>query len=351
MTVFNSPSFDRHELVAFKDDARSGLRAIIAVHNTHLGPAIGGCRMYPYTSDEQALEDVLRLSRGMSYKSALAGLPLGGGKAVIIGDPSTQKSRQLLLGMGGFIDGLNGQYITAEDSGTAVADLKIINERTRYVSGIIAGSEFGGDPSPYTAQGVFCGIKAALEYRLNLRTLQGVRIAVQGAGSVGRYLIKLLIDAGAEVFVADINSKNLSLARALGAKPVSVDTILTMDVDVLAPCAMGSAIEQHNVGQIKAGIIAGAANNQFAKAVQGEQLRQRGILYAPDFVINAGGIIDIYHQRIDGSSASSAVHVAQIADTLQRIFRRADSVGKNTTLVAEELAEEIFLRPVETAAA
>ncbi len=351
MTVFNSPSFDRHELVAFKEDHASGLRAIIAVHNTNLGPAIGGCRMYPYTSDEQALDDVLRLSRGMSYKSALAGLPLGGGKAVIIGDPATQKSRLLFRAMGDFIEGLNGQYITAEDSGTGVADLKIINERTRYVSGVMDGSQFGGDPSPYTAQGVYCGIKAALAYRQNVTSLKGVRVAVQGAGAVGRHLTQLLINDGAVVFVADINPNNLKLAQDLGAESVSPEAIFSLAVDVLAPCAMGGVIDEQRVGQIKAGIIAGAANNQLANAIQGEQLRQQGILYAPDFVINAGGIIDVYHQRIEGSSDNTAAHVESIGETLQKIFRRADKLSKNTATVAEELAEEIFLRPMKTAAA
>jgi leucine dehydrogenase len=351
MSVFNSPSFDHHELVAFKDDPRSGLRAIVAVHNTSLGPALGGCRMYPYASAEQALEDVLRLSRGMSYKSALAGLPLGGGKAVIMGDPATMKSRRLLLAMGEFIAGLNGQYITAEDSGTGVADLKIIAERTSYVSGVMDGSQFGGDPSPYTALGVFCGIKAALDFRFKETSLQGVRIAIQGAGSVGRHLTELLIAAGAEVFIADVNAANLSLAKAMGAKPVAVADVLGLAVDVLAPCAMGAVIDEQTVGRVQASIVAGAANNQLAKSIQGEQLRQRGILYAPDFVINAGGIIDVYYQRAEGSSNSTAAHVERIGDTLQAIFKRADKTGEATARVAEQLAEEIFLPPVKTAAA
>lgn len=351
MSVFNSTSFDSHELVAFKNDPRSGLRAIIAIHNTALGPALGGCRMFPYASPELAVEDVLRLSRGMSYKSALAGLPLGGGKAVIIGDPATMKSRSLLLAMGEFIEGLNGQYITAEDSGTSVADLKIIGERTAYVSGIMDGSQFGGDPSPYTAQGVFYGIKAAMAFRHNEDSLQGARVAVQGAGSVGRYLTKLLIAAGAEVFIADVNASNLSLAQTMGAIPVPVADVLGLDVDVLAPCAMGAVIDEQTIGLINAGIVAGAANNQLAMPIQGEQLRQRGILYAPDFVINAGGIIDVYYQRAEGSSSSSAAHVERIGDTLQEIFARAEKTGVATAQIAEQLAEEIFLPPVKTAAA
>jgi leucine dehydrogenase len=287
----------------------------------------------------------------MSYKSALAGLPLGGGKAVIIGDPASQKSRQLLLAMGEFIEGLNGQYITAEDSGTGVADMKVIGERTTYVSGVMDGSRFGGDPSPYTAQGVYYGIKAACAFRHKANSLKGVRVAIQGAGSVGRHLTALLVAAGAEVFIADINAANLALAQALGAKTVAVADVLSMDVDVLAPCAMGAVIDEQTVGVIKAGIVAGAANNQLAQVIQGEQLSQRGILYAPDFVINAGGIIDVYYQRAEGSSEKSAAHVETIADTLQRIFRRAEHTGETTARVAELLAEERFLAPVKIAAA
>jgi leucine dehydrogenase len=342
MSVFDSPSFDQHELVAFHADERSGLRAIVAIHNSNLGPALGGCRFFPYASDAEALEDVLRLSRGMSYKSALAGLPLGGGKAVIIGHPQTDKTRAGMLAMGDFVDSLGGRYITAEDSGTSVADMKVIAERSSYVSGVIATGQFGGDPSPYTAQGVFVGIGAALAYRRGSDDMCGIRVAVQGAGAVGRHLITKLIAAGATVFVADVNSDNLSLAKKLGAIEIAVEQILSMSVDVLAPCAMGAVINSDSVEMINADIIAGAANNQLATAEQGERLRQRGILYAPDFAINAGGIIDVYYQWVEGSSASTAGHVAGIAPTLHEIFLCAAASAKPTAVIAERLAEQQF---------
>ncbi|MBQ0760844.1 MAG: Glu/Leu/Phe/Val dehydrogenase [Zhongshania sp.] len=343
MTVFNSPHYDGHELISFKHDARSGLRAIVAVHNSNLGPALGGCRMYPYVNDDDALDDVLRLSKGMTYKSALAGLPLGGGKAVIIGDPSKMKSRDLLLAMGGFIEDLGGRYITAEDSGTTVSDLKVIAERTSYVSGVMEGDHFGGDPSPYTARGVFYGIKAALKFKHGSDQLFGVRVAVQGAGAVGRHLISLLIGEGAVVFVADVNPKNAELARQSGATIITCDEVLGFAADVLAPCAMGAAINSYTIENIQAGIVAGAANNQLASDAQGDRLLQRGILYAPDFVINAGGIIDVYYQRAEGSSASTSAHIARIADSLLEIFARSIASNVSTAGVAERLAEERFL--------
>ncbi|WP_269620694.1 Glu/Leu/Phe/Val family dehydrogenase [Zhongshania sp. BJYM1] len=343
MTVFNSQHYDGHELVSFKHDARSGLRAIVAVHNSNLGPALGGCRMYPYANDDDALDDVLRLSKGMTYKSALAGLPLGGGKAVIIGDPAKLKSRELLLAMGSFIDDLGGRYITAEDSGTSVSDLKIIAERTSYVSGVMDSGRFGGDPSPYTAQGVYFGIKAALKFKHGSDDLTSVRVAVQGAGAVGRHLIALLTAAGATVFAADINTTNKDLARQAGATIIACDEVLGFAADVLAPCAMGAAINAETVEEIQAGIVAGAANNQLAGATQGERLMERGILYAPDFVINAGGIIDVYYQRAEDSSASTSAHVETIAVTLSEIFKRAVTSGVSTATMAECLAEEKFL--------
>ena len=343
MTVFNSPYFDGHELISFKHDERSGLRAIVAVHNSNLGPALGGCRMYPYANDDDALNDVLRLSRGMSYKSALAGLPLGGGKAVIIGDPNKIKSRDLLLAMGSFVDDLAGRYITAEDSGTTVSDLKIIAERTSYVSGVMEGGRFGGDPSPYTAQGVFYGIKAALKFKCGSDCLSGVRVAVQGAGAVGRHLIALLIGEGAQVFVADVNPQNSDLARQAGATIIGCDEVLGFKADVLAPCAMGAAINSISVESIQAGIVAGAANNQLASDAQGERVLQRGILYVPDFVINAGGIIDVYYQRAEGNSANTSAHIATIADTLLEVFTRSSASNMSTEKIAEGLAEEKFL--------
>lgn len=341
MCVFSSPSFDHHELVAFTEHQDSGLKAIIAVHNSNLGPAVGGCRMYPYTSDEAALEDVLRLSRGMTYKSALAGLPMGGGKAVIIGDHRKDKTPALLEAMGDFIDAQGGKYITAEDSGTGVADMKIIGQRTKYVSGVNEAQSFGGDPSPYTAHGIYIGMKAALQHKMGKDDLKGVRVALQGAGAVGRYLAEQLIKDGAKVFVADINQENLDKVVAMGAKQVSVDEIISYDADVFAPCAMGAVLNDETIPTLKAKIVAGGANNQIAKQHHGEALRELGILYAPDFVINAGGIIEIHHQRTE-SQESSQDHVERIGETLTEIFRQSDEQGLSTVMVAEQLAEEIF---------
>lgn len=342
MSVFSSSHFDQHELVSFREDKNTGLKAIIAVHNTNLGPALGGCRMFPYTNDNEALADVLRLSRGMTYKSALAGLPLGGGKSVIIGNPHKDKTPDLMRAMGDFIESLGGLYITAEDSGTGVEEMKFIAERTSYVSGIEEGGKFGGDPSPYTAHGVFCGIKAAVKHRFGGDSLSGLSVAVQGAGSVGRHLIKQLIEEGAKVLVADVNAVNIQKAIELGATQVSTDEILFQDVDVLAPCAMGAIINDAVIDSIKARIIAGAANNQLATPLQGLQILKKGILYAPDFVINAGGIIDVHYQRLGRQADESHEHVENIANVLGEIFLRSESVNLPTAVVAEQLAEEIF---------
>lgn len=344
MSVFSSPSFDHHELVTFTEHPASGLRAIIAVHNTNLGPGVGGCRMYPYENDADALEDVLRLSRGMTYKSALAGLPLGGGKAVIIGDHRKHKTPALLEAMGDFIQAQGGKYVTAEDSGTGVADMKIIGQRTKFVSGVDEKQSFGGDPSPFTANGIFCGIKAALKHQTGDDSVKDVRVALQGAGAVGRYLAERLINDGAEVFVADINQENLDQVVAMGAHAVSADKIVAFDADVFAPCAMGAILNDETIPTLKAKIVAGGANNQLAHKRHGDLLRAQGVLYAPDFVINAGGIIEIHYQR-SGTADQSEAHVARIGDTLSKIFTESDGQDKSTVSIAEQLAEEIFLSP------
>lgn len=342
MSVFTASSFDQHELVVFHKDDASGLQAIIAIHNTALGPAVGGCRMFNYADETAALNDVLRLSRGMTYKSALAGLPMGGGKSVIVGDPAQHKSRGLLLAMGDFVESLGGRYVCAEDSGTTVADMGVIRERTAHVSGVTKQQRFGGDPSPYTAYGVFCGIEAALLHQRGSDSLAGVRVAIQGAGAVGRHLAARLLKHGAEVFVADVNADNLKRAVALGATAVAADQVLTLDVDVLAPCAMGAVINEASAETLRAAIVAGAANNQLAAPEQGETLRQRGILYAPDFVINAGGIIDVHYQQCGGSAEQSERHVEQISGVLADIFRQADQQNRSTHAVAESMAEALF---------
>jgi leucine dehydrogenase len=343
--VTSSPSYDGHQQVVFVDDADTGLQAIIAIHNTNLGPAVGGCRMFPYASKADALEDVLRLSRGMTYKSALAGLPMGGGKAVIIGNPATQKNPAMLRRMGHFIDSRNGQYISAEDSGTNVADLRLMSLETEYILGINEQQEFGGDPSPLTAHGIFCGIRAAVKHKFGRTSLNGARIAVQGAGAVGRHLSRELIAAGAEVFVADINANNVSAAEDLGARAVAVDEIIGFDADVFAPCAMGAIINDVSIAKLSAPIVAGGANNQLAVPQHGEMLRKRGVLYAPDFVINAGGIIEICRQYQNSSVAECNAQIENIGSTLIEIFESSAEQQVCTSVVAEQIAEHRFRGP------
>ena len=347
MDIFSHPDFDQHELVAFRDDPATGLRAIIAVHNSNLGPATGGCRMFSYVNDKDALSDVLRLSRGMTYKSALAGIALGGGKSVIIGNPQQSKTRELMLAMGDFIESQNGNYTSAEDSGTSVSDMAIIAERTTYVTGLSDDPEHGGDPSPTTAYGVYKGIAAAVDFQLG-SDLQGVRVALQGIGSVGYYLAKHLREAGATVFAADVNRRNIDRAVAdLGVIELALDEVLNADVDVLAPCAMGGAINENTIDHIKATVVAGAANNQLATVAMGDALLAKDILYAPDYVINAGGIIDVFYQQKGNRSAEVVkAHVDKLGDTLTSIFQRSEQESSATSSIADVMAEEIFKKPV-----
>ena len=338
--ITSHPDFSGHEQVEFRSG--ENLTAFIAVHSTRLGPAVGGCRMFAYPDHYDALTDVLRLSKGMTYKSALALLPLGGGKAVIIGDPRSDKTRKMLLEMGEFIDAFNGRYITAEDSGTCVNDIATMGEATRYVSGVNPDDSFGGDPSPFTAYGVFCGIREAVNFRLG-SNLSGIRVAIQGAGNVGFHLAKMLIDAGAWVTAADVNPENVRRVAELGATITSPDQVLSANVDVLAPCALGGAINEQTIGLIRAGIVAGAANNQLRSADMGAELCARGILYAPDYVINAGGIIDVYYQQQGvRSHAELRGYIDSIPETLRSIFTASDARGVATNKIADELAEDIF---------
>lgn len=343
MNIEQHPDFDHHEVVEMKTTDQ--LTAIIAVHNSNLGPAVGGCRIFPYTDMSAALTDVLRLSRGMTYKSALAGLPLGGGKAVIVADPKTDKTPQLLHAMGDFVNSLGGRYVTAEDSGTTVADIEKMAERTRFVSGVVSDDQFGGDPSPLTAYGVFVGIREAVAYRHG--SLDGVRVAIQGVGNVGRYLMKMLLKSGAVVTAADVNPENVRRARSMGATIVEPSEIHAVDIDVYAPCALGGAISHETIGEIRAAIVAGAANNQLAAKGLGQALKDRGVLYAPDYVINAGGIIDVYYQqrdRHDGGRDHNEVadHIDRIGSTLRRIFELSDRKELPTNMVADHMAEAIF---------
>jgi leucine dehydrogenase len=347
MSVFEHIEFDGHEHVAFYQDKASGLKAIIAVHNSNLGNALGGCRMWPYANDEEALRDVLRLSKGMTYKAAMAGLNQGGGKAVIMGDPRTEKTPEKLLAMGTFIDSLSGKYISAEDSGLTVDDLKLMGKKTEYVSGIkakyhINSEPADGNPAPSTAYGVFVGLKKTVEKVLNSE-LEGVKVAVQGLGHVGMRLAKHLYKEGVELYVTDIHPENIEKAvNEFSAIAVRPEDIYDLDVDVFAPCAMGAILNAKNIARLKVKVIAGAANNQLAKEEFGQMLADKGILYAPDYVINAGGIIDIFHQSISSSDKKLRDHIEKISDTLFEIYNRAELQGIATNIVANQIAEERF---------
>ncbi len=349
MTVFSMQDFADHEQVVFCSDDKSGLKAIVAIHNSNLGPALGGCRMWPYASEEEAVRDVLRLSRGMTYKSAMANLKLGGGKSVVIGNPRTDKTPALLEALARAIDNLNGRYIAAEDSGTSVADIKYMNRFTQHVGGTTdKPSDTGmrsGDPSPATAYGTFVGIKAAVKERLGSDQLDGLKVAIQGMGNVGSDLARQLHEAGAKLWIADIHPEQTRRATdEFGAAVVATENIFALDVDVFAPCAMGAVLNDETIPQLKVSVVAGAANNQLAEARHGAELARRNILYAPDYVVNAGGIIDIYHERIGFDRAALIRHIDGIYDNLMEIFARARAEGRPTGEVADAIAEERFRR-------
>lgn len=347
MSVFAHPDFDHHEQVNFVSDKASGLKAIIAVHNTNLGYALGGTRFFPYPNDDAALTDALRLSRGMSYKSAMARLALGGGKSVIIGNPKVDKNPDLLRAFGRALEGMGGQYVAAEDSGTSVADMKIIHEVTEHVSGYhekkdADGRVRSGDPSPATAYGCFVGIKAAVEHRLHRTDLQGLVVGIQGLGSVGYRLARLLHESGARLLVTDINNAVLQQAeREFDARVLSPDQLFRERMDVFAPCALGGAINPNTLAVLQASVIAGAANNQLDQPETGELLHQRGICYAPDYVINAGGIIDIFYER-QGAHEPERVkaHIDGIHCTLTEIFQRSSATGAANSALADAIARE-----------
>lgn len=344
MGVFKHAEFDNHESLHFFQDDVTGLQAIIAIHSTALGPAAGGCRRWIYTSDADALTDALRLSRGMTYKNAVAGLKFGGGKSVILGNENAPKSPALFAAFGRAVDSLGGRYITAEDVGCSVDDMRHVREHTEFVSGLPqSGSNAGGDPSPWTALGCLQGIEAAVHARLGKDSLKGVRVAVQGVGHVGLHLCRFLHEAGAELFVSDVNGDNLKAASAeLPVTVVAPTELLSADVDVLAPCALGNILTSTTIPRIKATVVAGAANNQLATEADGARLAERDILYAPDYVINAGGIISVAHEYY-GSSSEDEVRadVYRIRERLQNIFDEAKSGDRPTNELADELARNL----------
>jgi len=344
MAVFKHAEFDMHESLHFFHDETTGLQAIVAVHSTALGPAAGGCRRWVYANEADALTDALRLSRGMTYKNAVAGLKFGGGKAVILGNENAPKSPELFAAFGRAVDSLGGRYITAEDVGCSVDDMRYVREQTEFVSGLPqTGSSAGGDPSPWTAIGCLQGIEAAVESRLGTDSLKGVRVAVQGVGHVGLHLCRLLHEAGAVLFVSDVNRENLRVASAeLPVTVVKPTELLYSDVDVLAPCALGNILTSTTIPRIRAKVIAGAANNQLATVADGARLAEHDILYAPDYVINAGGIISVAREYY-GSSSEDEVRadVNRIRDRLQAIFDEAKSTGRPTNELADELARSL----------
>lgn len=342
MAVFSLSDFADHEQVVFVSDDKSGLKAIIAVHNSNLGPALGGCRMWPYASEEEAIRDVLRLSRGMTYKAAVSGLDLGGGKAVVIGDPKKHKSELLWRALGRFIEGLGGRYITAEDSGTSLRDMEFIRKETNHVVGISRSFGGSGDPSPVTALGVFSGLKAAVEEQLGKSSLSGLRVAVQGVGHVGYYLVGHLVKAGCKVVACDVDVEALArTSKDHKIETVTPDEIYSVPCDIFAPCAMGGIVNESTIPQLKCSIIAGAANNQLMNEKQdGAMLADRGILYAPDFVINAGGLINVSNE-LEGYDQERALNQAEgIYDILKAVFRLAKNENVPTYRAANNLAME-----------
>jgi leucine dehydrogenase len=344
MSVFDHAEFDNHESLHYFFDEKTGLRAIVAVHSTALGPAAGGTRRWVYLNEADALTDVLRLSRGMTYKNAVAGLKLGGGKAVILASHEAPKSPELFRHFGRCVDSLGGRYITAEDVGCSVDDMRYVHEETEFVSGLPqSGNDAGGDPSPWTALGCLQGIEAAVEEQLGKDSLQGIRVAVQGVGHVGLHLCRLLHAAGAELYIADVNNDNLKMAQAeLPATIVAPSELLFTDVDVLAPCALGNILTSMTIPKIRAKIVAGAANNQLSTPADGARLAERGILYAPDYVINAGGIISVAAEYYgDASEDDVRADVGRIKDRLRKIFRDAKETGRPTHELADELARSV----------
>ncbi len=339
MTVFESMSKYDHEQVIFGCDKVSGLKAIIAIHNTTLGPALGGTRMWPYKTEEEALVDVLRLSRGMTYKNAAMGLNLGGGKAVIIGDSRKDKSEEMFRAFGKMVDSLGGRYITAEDVGTNTDDMETIRIQTPYVCGLEGTS---GNPSPLTALGVFRAMAASIKTALGADGFKGLTVAVQGVGAVGFNLVQRLIEAGAKVYVTDIYPDKVKKAVLEGAQEVASDEIYDVECDVFAPCALGAVINDGTVPRLRCKIVCGSANNQLHEPKHGKALAERGILYAPDFIANGGGVTNVADELHPGgyNSSRAVAKINKIYDIQMKIFEIAKEKGVETSEAADLYAEE-----------
>lgn len=340
--LFSELSVTNHEQIVFCHDKPSGLKAIIAIHNTTLGPGLGGTRMWNYSSDAEALNDVLRLSRGMTYKASVAGLNLGGAKAVIYGDAKTQKSEALMRKFGRFIENLNGKYITAEDVGTTMQDMVYVNMETDNVVGLPEAMGGGGDPSPVTAYGVYMGMKASAKKMYGNDSLAGKSVAVQGIGKVGMHLVEFLFKEGAKIYVTDIHEDHINHAvKNFNATAVKGSEIFELEVDIFAPCAMGAILNDENIAKLKCSIVSGAANNQLHDdKIHGDLLKSKGILYAPDFVINAGGLINVYSEYTGYIKELAMSQTEMIYDTMLKIYNLSDELNVNNQLAAIKLAEQ-----------
>ena len=341
MEIIEKATNTDHEKVLIGRDAESGYHGIIAIHNTSLGPAVGGTRFWKYASEDEALTDALRLSHGMTYKNALAGLPLGGGKSIIIANDGQKDREAVLRTHGRFVDTLKGQYITAEDVGTSPEDMEIVLRETPYVAGLLGRS---GDPSPFTARGVFRAIQASTQFLWKTDSLSGLVVALQGCGHVGYNLAKLLREAGAHLIVSDVNEKNSSrVVEEFGAELVQPDEI-DVQADVFAPCALGGVINDETIPDLKVSIVAGAANNQLLEERHGDMLRARNILYAPDYVANAGGVLNGSTELLGWKPEDAARKINEIYDTILRIYESAQAQGISTNKAADQLAEERLKR-------
>jgi leucine dehydrogenase len=341
------PDFDDHEVVHFVSDINSGLKAIITIHSTYLGPAAGGVRFWHYAEPGAALSDALRLSRGMSFKNAMAGLPLGGGKAVILADENRSKTPEMLAAYGQAVERLGGSYVTAEDVGMGVADLVAISRQTRYVSGLpVAAGAVGGDPGPHTSYGVFLGVKAAVRHKLGKDSLAGLHIAIQGAGSVAGGLARLAAKEGARISIADIDeARAQKLAEEVGGSIVGTGEILALEADVLSPCALGAILTEKSIAALNVPVVAGGANNQLATPADGDRIYARGILYAPDYVINAGGIINVASEYLgNGDEAFVKAKIEEIPDRLESIWAESIATGRNPAAVADAMANRLIGR-------
>lgn len=354
MTAFwTEADFDDHELVQLVHDRTSGLTAIIALHSTHLGPGAGGTRFWHYNDPAGAMRDALRLSRGMSYKNAMAGLPMGGGKAVILADEQRIKTPEMLAAFGDAVEALGGRYVTAEDVGITEADMVAVARCTAHVSGLPVAGEgsAGGDPGPFTAYGIYLGIKAAVLHKLGKDSLAGVHVAVQGTGSVGGGVARLLAKDGAKLTLADIHAERAAaLAQELGGEVVATEAIMGIGCDVFSPNALGAILDDESIAALDCAIVAGGANNQLARPQHGQQLAARDILYAPDYVINAGGIISVateYLARRDGRQGDVAdvrALIAQIPGRLETIWQESAASGVSADVVADRMAQKLIGR-------